>query len=115
MQYPKHVLSKTIEGNHFLTFKSNINIETTFTIKSVGDLVSTMELYIDKDATDERFPHRNGRGDIEWCVDELNFYVCIGCWWENGELVEYDGVYSFPKEAGVLLKAFGVRVPKDMY
>ena len=113
--YLPPVLSKSKGGNHLITFTSNINVETTYSITSKGDQESTMELFVNEDSIDPKRPHRNGKGVIEWNVDALETGEQIGIWWERGELVEYDGVMSLPKEVGVLLKAFGVRVPKDMY
>lgn len=110
------VFSINKEGNHVLTFTSHINIDNGFVNNSQGDHESTMELFLHDDPdTGSLSTKRNGKGSIEWNVETLGITNNIGVWWEHGRLVEYDGVYEFPKEAGKLLNKFGIRVPRETY
>jgi hypothetical protein len=45
---------------------------------------------------------------------ECEFYADIGLTIEDGELVDYDGVCSLPRELAEILKELGVKVPAMM-
>lgn len=78
-------------------------------VQDLGEYESTMSLYFRPD----------GGGFIEWDIPALEDGAEIGLWFEysdNGTrtLVDYDGIFSLPREAVALLRAAGVIVPEDM-
>lgn len=46
--------------------------------------------------------------------DSQEEYCEIGLWVERGELVDYDGVFSLPREVTKCLRELGVKVPRIM-
>ena len=40
-------------------------------------------------------------------------YAAIGLWWDNKELVDYDGVFELPKELATVLKENGFTLQDD--
>lgn len=46
--------------------------------------------------------------------DDQEEYAEVGLWVEGGELVDYDGVFSLPREVATVLREAGVRVPRMM-
>lgn len=102
------------EGNHFLRFQSPISIDNGYTNSYQGEFKSTMELYLhEDDDTMLLSTKRNGKGSIEWIVEDSEMYENIGVWWEHGKLTDYDGVFELPIQAKKLLKKFGVSTPRD--
>lgn len=101
---------KNKRGNFELQFTSNVNSETAYSQKSLGTHDSTMELWLHDGADNQ-----NGSGTIEWDVPSLDETVHIRVVWENGEMIEFDGVFSFPNEAADLLEHFGVKVDRTEF
>lgn len=97
-------------GNCEIRFTSNINSETSYNQTSLGDHRSSMELFL-HDGADKQ----NGGGYIEWDIPSLDETVGIGVVWENGELIEFDGVFSLPQEAADLLEFYGVKVDRTEF
>jgi hypothetical protein len=51
------------------------------------------------------------------CCAELisgEHYAEIGLWFDGKELVDYDGVFSLPREVAVMLTDAGYRVPASL-
>jgi hypothetical protein len=46
--------------------------------------------------------------------DSQEEYAEVGLWVENGELVDYDGVFSLPEQVAEVLRGLGVKVPAMM-
>ncbi len=46
--------------------------------------------------------------------DSQEEYAEVGLWVENGELVDYDGVFSLPEQVVKVLRELGVKVPAMM-
>lgn len=42
-------------------------------------------------------------------------YADIGLWFEGMELIDYDGIFSLPREVGVMLQAAGFVVPPTCF
>jgi len=42
-------------------------------------------------------------------------YADIGLWFEGMELIDYDGVFSLPREIGVMLEEAGFVVPENCF
>ena len=58
------------------------------------------------------------QGEKEPCCAELisgNLHAEIGLWFERGELCDYDGVFSLPREIGKVLRDGGYIVPEDCF
>ena len=96
------------QGNLEVTFKSNINLETTSTCQSLGEKTSEMEIFQEGSTAPT---------GIEWSVydedGECEFVEWIGLWFDGLELTEYDGVFELPKEAITLIRKSGFIVPED--
>lgn len=88
-------------GNLVLEFISNINIDNGITIVPQGKHTSTMELFMDDNGVPK---------GIEW--DNPVDTVWIGLWFEDRELVDYDGVFELPPQAIKLLRKAGFVIPK---
>ena len=73
--------------------------ERSHSVQNIGSHASTMTLYTDH---------------IEWDIPTLDETVEIGLEFEGKTLVDYDGVFSLPKEAVKLIRQCGYRVPRDM-
>lgn len=92
--------------NKTATFNTEIFLEYSFTKKrdSQGKAYCSMEL----------FPKLN---TIEWIItykDESEDVVHIGVWFDEiNELIEYDGVFSLPKQAIRLLRELGYGVDEE--
>jgi hypothetical protein len=85
------------------------------TYDSLGRYKGEMELFLHTDPTTRLLSDsKNGCGSIEWTVEELDICEHIGVWWEDGKIIDYDGVFEFPKEAAKLMKKFGVTTPKNI-
>lgn len=57
-------------------------------------------------------------GETEPCCAEIisgDLHAEIGLWFEQGELCDYDGVFSLPREVGEMLKDAGYIVAEDCY
>lgn len=89
-----------------LKFKSPINLEGSWGERNLAkSATSTMALFLNKDDT----------GWIEWEIASLDRYEEIGLTFEfdaNGKrtLVDYDGVFSLPKQAMDMLERNGIDV-----
>lgn len=94
--------SKSNMDNLLLTFKSNINIDNGVTNISQGEFESTMELHLDILG----FPEL-----IEW--DNEVEVTHIGLIYNDGKLIDYDGVFELPKEAILLIRKAGFVVPNE--
>ena len=46
--------------------------------------------------------------------DDQEEYAEVGLWVEDGELVDYDGVFALPRQVGIVLRELGVKVPAMM-
>lgn len=87
-------ISTSKDGNPVIRFKSNINLENSFSSRSVGRRQSEMEL------------HRNG---IEWIVDgvdELGAEIGLEFGGEK-KITGYDGVFEIPEEVCDWLEFLG--------
>lgn len=51
---------------------------------------------------------------IEWDIPALDTTEEIGLWFEDGVLVDYDGIMALPGEAVSMLRVYGFVVPEDM-
>lgn len=72
-----------------LVFNSPINKETSFGETNLSkNTTSEIEVVISSD----------GIGSFEWTVEELNEYEVGGLEFEDNTLIDYDGVFSLPKE-----------------
>lgn len=87
-----------------VTFKSPINLEGSWGERNLAKrATSTMALHFNKDDT----------GYIEWEIASLDRFEEIGLVFEfdakgKRTLVDYDGVFSLPKQAMDLLEKNGV-------
>jgi hypothetical protein len=70
--------------------------------RSVGTHASTMTLYADG-------PHYM----IEWDIPRLETTEHIGLTFEHKTLIDYDGVFSLPRQAITLLRNAGFTVPAE--
>ena len=70
-------------------FFSPINLETTFSETNLSkNTKSEIDITINED----------GKGCALWGVEELEIEESIGLWFEGNELVDYDGIFSLPKQ-----------------
>jgi hypothetical protein len=72
-----------------IEFESPINRETSFgetNLSKNAKSIITVKI------------QHNGTGFFEWEIAELDEYVEGGLWFENRELVDYDGVFDLPKQ-----------------
>lgn len=98
-----------------IEFTANLNRETTYSSENLGEGKCEMAIWVANEDQDKK-PKEIESCDIEWLyfVDQPNEdIVGIGCWFEKGVLVDYDGVFSLPKEAIKLLRKNGFRVPRS--
>lgn len=54
-----------------------------------------------------------GRGRAEFSVESLDYYADIGLWFEDGELVDFDGTHSLPGPVKEGLRALGFTIGND--
>jgi hypothetical protein len=85
----------TIKPTHMVS-------EGSWGSRSVGKHASTMTLYAE-----------HNHYFIEWDIPELEICEHIGLTFEHKTLVDYDGVFSLPKEAIRFLRKQGFRIPKE--
>ena len=99
-------IKKNKSGNWEASFNSPINIERSSSpvMEHVGQLDSTMELWMDEG---------HAPTGIEWVVDDGQFVEDIGLVFDGKTLTDYDGVFSLPKEAIQLIRKAGFIVPSD--
>jgi len=95
--------------NTTIEFTTNIVREysCTPTPENLGEAKCSMEMFLDDDG-------QGGR--IEWIIeypDGSEDVEHIGVWFEGNELIDYDGVFSLPKEAVKLIRKCGYRVSED--
>ena len=70
----------------------------------IGTAPSTMELH----------KIQEGRYYIEWDIPDIQTTENIGIWVDSdGELTDYDGVFSLPAEAVKLLRDNNIKVSHD--
>ena len=87
------------------TFIAELVREGLWGADALGKHESTMTLY----ACDAP-----GRAFIEWDIPSLEFVEEIGLWFNvQKNLLDYDGVFSLPKEAIELLREHGFSVSKE--
>lgn len=85
-------------------FDTELILEGSWGSRDIGKHKSTMTLW------EERGPVYS----IEWKVPDLGRTEHIGLTFERGRLVDYDGVFSLPREAIALIRKAGFTVPRDM-
>jgi hypothetical protein len=99
-----------------ISFVSPLNVETSYSTKSLGSKVkSTMEIFVEENQHNLKPKHIQSC-TIEWCYfvgEDREDATHIGCWFENGFLVDYDGVFELPRQAVRILRKNGFSVPKD--
>jgi hypothetical protein len=76
--------------------------ETSYSSRGLGKHASTMTLYAD-----------GRRYFIEWDIPSLDEVEHIGLTFEHKTLVDYDGVFSLPREAIRFLRKQGFIIPKE--
>ena len=92
-----------------IEFEEELVIESSHCSNDIGTYFNRMELKVDPDTQDGYIIWNFGKesADEDELVIGLSFNV-------NGELSDYDGVYSLPKEALYLLKSNGYKLDADM-
>lgn len=106
----------TLTPNHKIAFTAPLNYDggsSGLAYKLASGIAHTMELHAEFGTAK---PPRSGRADIEWSwlwPDGEEDCEHIGVWWENGTLVDYDGVFDLPKQAVHLLRRVGIRVGRS--
>ena len=95
-----------INGNK-ATWIGELVSETSFTRTDLGEFTNTMEFGFVK--------NNKNQGYIEWVFEKVGNpnsqdVVEIGLYFENKELVDYDGVFELPEPAILLLESLGFDV-----
>ncbi len=110
----KIIFDTNKNGNLFAKIESPIFADNGTTNKCVGYCSSTMELNL-WDDPDTGKPANKSRGSacIEWDIPKLDCCREIIVSWEKSTLTDFDGVFSLPKQAALLLRKFGVKVPNS--
>lgn len=86
-------------------FVSHIVSDNSFGRRELGKHESTMVLY----ATEQP-----GHAFIEWEIRALDMGEEINLWFDvRRNLLEYDGVFSLPREAVALIRRAGLKVGKE--
>jgi hypothetical protein len=85
-----------------IRFISPIGIDNGYVNSYQGEKGSTMEYTGD-----------GVSGNIEWIIDEGFWIAQIGVWFEDGSLIDYDGVFELPDQAIILLRSLGFIVEKE--
>ena len=90
-------------------FCAALILEGSWGESAQGDHISTMDLYDGPLA---------GSGFIEWDIPSMERTEQIGLWYEeleNGKrtLVDYDGIFSLPREAIELMESVGIVVDRE--
>lgn len=81
-----------------LKFRSPINSETSYgQTRLADDVESVLDIHISDD----------GIGYVEWEIEALNTGETIGLWFDDDELIDYDGVFELPSELVVYLREQG--------
>ena len=79
-------------------FNSPINHDNGYTNKNlIEDTKSTMDITITED----------GSGHVIWDIEELEMEECIGLWFDENELIDYDGVFELPEQLITFLNSQG--------
>lgn len=87
------------------TFSADLFSEGSWGSRSLGRHESTMTMY----ASD-----RPGRAWIEWDIPAIDGYEEIGLDFDvRGRLIDYEGVFSLPREAIALIRSVGFHVPRE--
>jgi hypothetical protein len=92
-----------------IEFEAELVIESSYSYLDIGAHFNRMELKVDPDTLDGYIIWNYG----EKAADEDEIVIGLS-FNENGELSDYDGVYSLPKEALYLLKSNGYKLDIDM-
>lgn len=80
---------ETKEHSGKFTFESPINLETSFNVTPISDNAkSEIEVTINSD----------GKGYFDWEVESEDINESGGLWFEENELVDYDGVFELPAQ-----------------
>lgn len=87
-----------------LTFLSGLVKQCSWGSNALGTHESSMDLYVNEDLTE---------GFIEWDIPGIEETEHISFIFENGHLVDYDGVSCLPMQAAKLLECAGFRVSSD--
>lgn len=90
-----------------LTFSAELIQEGSWGQRDMGKHESTMILYKSTHETRSSF-------FIEWDVPALETCEQIGLTFQGKKLVDYDGIFSLPREAIKLIRKAGFIVPRDM-
>ena len=81
--------------NKTFSFVSPINMENSFGIYNVAEeTVSIIQVVINE----------VGVGWFEWDIPELGITESGGLWFDENELIEYDGVFELPEQLITFLK-----------
>ena len=81
-------------------FTAELVRESSFGTQYIGEHASTMTLY--------GLPDKAGAAFIEWDIPDLEDCVEIGLSFDvRKHLIDYDGVFSLPKEAVALIREAG--------
>lgn len=96
-------------NDHFVigskTFSAHIVSENSFAATELGKHESTMTLYGTKTA---------GHAFIEWDIPAIEETVQIGLNFDVAKnLLDYDGVFSLPREAVALIRRHGFKVSEE--
>jgi hypothetical protein len=82
-------------------------LEGSWGAQQMGTHASTMRLFI--------WDGQAGRGAIEWDIPGLERVEEIGLTWDNDRnIIDYDGVFSIPREAVEFLREQGFTVTSDV-
>ena len=92
---------------HSTKFTSELVEENSFQAVPLGPHDVTLDFWQQKGDL------RNGTIEVEMDIPDLDETEHIGLWIENGALVDYDGVYSLPKEVAAELEKLGITVTED--
>lgn len=87
-------------------FTAELVSQSSMRSTDLGKHESTMTLYA--------FNNQAGSAFIEWEIPDLEEVVDIGLSFDvRRNLLDYDGVFSLPREAVALLRKHGFKVGKD--
>jgi len=92
------------QGNLETSFETEVFVDNGYSNRSLGKKTSEMELFRDSN---------NKPSFIEWIVNGGEYVEGIGLVFEGKTLVDYDGVFDLPKEAVLLIRKAGFRVPNS--
>lgn len=90
-------ITKTDFGFHAELLKLEMISHGSWGHNELGAYESTMDVYLDGG-----YPNF-----IEWDIPELEETEHIGLTYENGKMIDYDGIMAMPQEAVELLRELG--------